>query len=327
MQGAIRSRPGNHECCHLVVVRASSKVSSLGGDFALARLHPPMFHSAVIDRLLDLVPVADLGAKTACVHANGLDIPAIGINLDSRPDKWRILKERMSAIGFDRLMRARAVEGAKLPDDLIEKLLGRPASEIETAPEDHLRLTRPAIGCFLSHLSIWRWMQANGIERAIVFEDDARPSPHFDMRSLRETVAGASDRKLVFLGALVMHGMAEQPSADGLARLYYFNGTFAYLVTRDACSMLLRQMLPLHSHIDHQMSRLFVEQRDVFPVWHSDPGLFEPDWALGSDICLPMANESAADRHLRELLESRRQLLLSEGRLLNSHIQAGAAAA
>ena len=135
-----------------------------------------MFHSAVIDRLLDLVPVADLGAKAACVHANGLDIPAIGINLDSRPDKWRTLQERMSAIGFDRLMRARAVEGAKLPDELIEQLLGRPAREIETPPEDHLRLTRPAIGCFLSHLSIWRWMQVNGIEQAIVFEDDARPA-------------------------------------------------------------------------------------------------------------------------------------------------------
>jgi len=172
-------------------------------------------------------------------------------------------------------------------------------------------------------------MQVNGIERAIVLEDDARPAPNFDMRRLLKAVDSAAERKLVFLGSLVMHGMAEQPTHDGLARLYYFNGTFAYLITRDACAMLLRQMLPLHSHIDHQMSRLFVEQRDSFPVWHAEPGLFEPDWSLGSDICLPMANESAADHAMHMLLQSMRDLLLSEGRPLigRDHVQGDAAAA
>ncbi len=275
-----------------------------------------MIHTTVADNLVQLVPAMKLDCSPG-MHANGLDLPAIGINLDGRPDKWRMLSSRMASIGLDKLIRAPAIHGKSLPDDLVAELLGYPTAEIEAAPDDHLRLTRPAIGCFLSHLSVWKWVVANNIDRAIVFEDDAMPAHAFDPHRFFKTITSLTpDKSLVFLGRSVMHGMAEIPERPSLARLYYFNGTFAYLITREACRHLLRALLPMHAHIDHQMSRLFVEQRDSFPVWHAEPSFFEPDWSLGSDCFVALSDESAADRELNALLNATRATLLAEGRAL-----------
>lgn len=273
-----------------------------------------LLHSEIIDDLVERVPVMRIEQGRCGAHANGLDLPAIGINLDRRPDRWSTLARRMSSIGFDKLMRASAIEGAHLPDRLVAGLIGYSNVALDRAPGDHLRLTRPAIGCFLSHLAIWRWMLDNDIERAIVFEDDAKPSPQFDPCRFADAVGGlGADKTLVFLGKIVMHGLAERPLGCGLARLFYFNGTFAYLITRDACRRLLPRLLPMRAHIDHQMSRLFLEQRDEFAAWHMEPSFFEPDWSLGSDCFAPLVDESAADVALRRDLEAARRLLQAEG--------------
>ena len=263
----------------------------------------------------DIIPVMDIEFDGYHVHANGLNIPAIGINLGHRPDRWRALSQRMSGIGFDRLLRAPAVEGVRVPDSLIEAITGRPVEGIDEAPEDHLRLTRPAIGCFLSHLSVWRWMLDKNIESAIIFEDDATPAAHFDARRFRETVEMVRpDTGLIFLGRLIMDGLAEMPAQPGLARLYYFNGTFAYLITASACRYLLQHLLPMQAHIDHQISRLLVDQRHSFSAWHAEPSFFDPDWSLGSDCHVPMADEPAADCKLQAYFVATRRKLLSEGR-------------
>ena len=283
-----------------------------------------MMHADFLDDLIDLVPVMDIAfdSDVDCNQANGLNLPAIGINLRHRTDRWEALSQRMTSIGFDKLIRAPAVEGARVSEILIEALMGKPPCGIDDAPDDHLRLTRPAIGCFLSHLSIWRWMLTNNIERAILFEDDANPAPHFDAQRFHETVtananglSNVNQPGMVFLGRIIMHGLAEKPDTPGLARLYYFNGTFAYLITREACQYLLRHLLPMHSHIDHQISQLLIEKRDTFAAWHTEPSFFEPDWALGSDCFVPLADESAADRELGALFEKYRDTLVSDGRL------------
>ena len=113
-----------------------------------------------------------------------------------------------------------------------------------------------------------------------------------------------------------MGSLAERPQGTDLARLYYFNGTFAYVVTPPACEVLLARMLPLRAHLDHQMSSVLIADRDVFPAYYADPPLFEPDWSLRSDCYVPLKDEPAADRELGELIASTERLLMAEGRPL-----------
>jgi glycosyl transferase, family 25 len=177
--------------------------------------------------------------------------------------------------------------------------LRSPVNGIDAAPRSHLTLTRPAIGCFLSHLAIWRWVLDMNLPRILVFEDDAAPAAHYCPVRFRSVVGSITeDTGLVFLGRMIMGGLADRPNGSDLARIYYFNGTFAYLITPAACRSLLQHLLPPHSHIDHQISKVLIEQRRAFSAYYTEPHFFEPDWSLRSDCYVPLADDSAADREL-----------------------------
>ncbi len=276
-------------------------------------------HDAVADAMLRHVPRMEIAFDGDCAQAIGADLPVVAINLRHRADRWQTLTRRMAAVGIDKLIRAPAIEGARLPRGQIAALLRSPADLADRAPPSHLTLTPPAVGCFLSHLAVWRWMLDTGLPRLLVLEDDAAPTAQFDAARFRRVTGALSDEvALVFPGCLVMAGLADRPDGADLARLYYFNGTFAYLITPEACRRLLRHLLPLHAHIDHQISKVLIEQRHALAAYCAEPALFEPDWSLRSDCYVPLADERTADQELGKIIASTRRMLLGEGRPLRN---------
>lgn len=264
--------------------------------------------------MLQHVPRVDLQFEGERARASCVDLPIIVINLPHRSDRWRTLSQRMSAVGLTNLIRASAVEGTRLSDSQIAALLRVPVTGIDDAPRSHLTLTRPAIGCFLSHLAVWRWVIDNNVPRALILEDDAAPASHFDAARFRAVVASIpQDAGMVFLGCIIMNGLADRPAGSDLARIYYFNGTFAYLITPAACHSLIQYLLPPRWHIDHQISEVLFEQRQVFAAYYTKPHFFQPDWSLRSDCYVPLADETDADSELGRILDMRRRHLLDEG--------------
>ncbi|MDX2201428.1 MAG: glycosyltransferase family 25 protein [Hyphomicrobiaceae bacterium] len=270
------------------------------------------------DERLAHVPAMDIPYDGDGRQGLGLDLPALVINLPHRSDRWEAISSRLGAVGLTRLCKAPAVLGAALSDDTLKGLLGPDGPRIRETPRDHLALTPPAVGCFLSHLAIWRWIAAGDLPRVLVLEDDAHPGPHFDgARFARLAEALSLEMGLVFPGCLIMGGLADAPAPGAeLARLYYFNGTFAYLVTPAACRFLLSRIMPPDRHIDHQISRVLMQERDAFPAYYAAPPLLEPDWSLRSDCYVPLSHETEADRELGALIETSRAALLAEGRPL-----------
>jgi len=262
-------------------------------------------------------PRVDLVFDGDCTQAAGVDLPIAVINLPHRTDRWQAISSRMAAVGLNKLIKVPAVEGARLSLDQINALLQTPVKSIDLAPRSHLALTPPAIGCWLSHLAIWQWTITNNVPRVLVFEDDAVPAADFDEERFRIAMSSLRGADLIFVGRIIMNGLADRPT-DGaaLARLYYFNGTFAYIITPAACRTLIRAMIRPDRHIDHQMSKVFIDLRGTFPAYYTVPHFFEPDWSLRSDCYVPIEGETDADRELGQLLDSNRSLLLSEGRPL-----------
>jgi glycosyl transferase, family 25 len=273
--------------------------------------------------LLRHVPPVQIPSIGDFKQAVGVDLPIAVINLPHRPDRWKALNERMSAVGLNRLIRVPAVYGAELTAQQISAFLNAPATNIEDAPRSHLTLTRPAIGCFMSHLAIWRWTIEANLPRVLILEDDAQPGKNFEAAHFRKLMSSLpSDTGLVFLGSVIMNGMADRASnGSSLARLYYFNGTFAYLITPAACRTLIAALNPPHWHIDHQISQVLFDKRDSFHAYRTEPYPFEADWNLRSDCYVPLAEETDADKVLGEILNTRRKQLLDEGRpLLPPHV-------
>lgn len=275
-----------------------------------------MQHRA-LHEILQHVPRMDLPDAVDCHQPNGSRLPIVVINLPHRTDRWEAVSQRAAGVGLTKLIKAPAVDGRRLPDAHIAALLGSPAHCLDRPPLSHLSLTRPAIGCFLSHLAIWRWVIERNLSRVLILEDDANPAAHFDPARFCDVVASLSDQAgLVFLGRIIMGGLADRADGANLARLYYFNGTFAYTITPEACRRLLPALLPPRTHIDHQISRVLIEQRHVFAAHYTEPHFFEPDWSLRSDCYVPLAEEIDADRELGDLLRNNRQRLLAESRVL-----------
>ena len=121
---------------------------------------------------------------------------------------------------------------------------------------------------------------------------------------------------MVFFGRLIMNGLADSPTGESLARLYYFNGTFAYMITLAACRALIRYLDPPQWHIDHQIGKVLFERRDNFSAYRTVPHFFEPDWSLRSDCYVPLADEQPADIEVGAILNARRRQLFGEGRPL-----------
>jgi GR25 family glycosyltransferase involved in LPS biosynthesis len=278
---------------------------------------PAEFNGSALQGMLQHVPIMELPRDGDFAQPIGVDLPAVVINLARRPDKLETLRRRMAEVGLNKIMRAPAIEGAQLPPGQIAPLLRSPGDATFAGPNSHFTLTPPAIGCFLSHLAVWRWMLSAGFPRLLVFEDDASPVADFSAdRFHRILAAEPAATGLVFLGCIIMNGLADSPQGGELARLYYFNGTHAYLITRAAAQALLEKLLPLHAHIDHQISKVLMEQRHHFPAYYAAPLLFDPDWAQGSDCYVALSNESGADRELGGILATSRRALLDEGRPL-----------
>jgi GR25 family glycosyltransferase involved in LPS biosynthesis len=259
----------------------------------------------------------DLVFDGDCSQALGVDLPIAAINLAHRTDKWHAVSCRMAAVGLDKLIKVPAVEGAKLSLAAIALILGQQPELIESSPKSHFTLTRPAIGCFLSHLAIWRWMIDQQLPRMLIFEDDATPAVDFDaIRFMRVADKVPRDSGMVLFGRSIMNGMAEKPQGADLARIYFYNGTFAYLITPAACQFLIPRLLPMNGHIDHEISKVLVDCRRDFAAQSVEPPLFEPDWSLQSDCYVPLDDEANADQALGALLTTCRNLLVDDGRPL-----------
>ncbi|KPF62758.1 hypothetical protein IP69_20090 [Bosea sp. AAP35] len=267
-----------------------------------------------MDSLLQLVPKPDIAFDGDSAQAVGVDLAVAVINLPHRTDKWNAISKRMAAIGLNKLIKVPAVEGARLSLEAITPLLNQPAAQIEAAPQSHFTLTRPAIGCFLSHIATWQWMIANKMPRLLVLEDDANPAASFDANRFRNVLGAISPKAgLVFLGRAIMNGMAERPQSSELARIYFFNGTFAYLITPAACRTLIPALLPMNGHIDHEISTVLIERRHEVEAHYTEPPVFEPDWSLRSDCYVPLEGVTDADRALGVVLHAQRQLLIDDG--------------
>lgn len=263
-----------------------------------------------------LVPEVEIAYDGDCRQSVGVDMPVAVINLAHRTDKWDAVSSRMRAVGLDKLIKVPAVEGARLSLPALAPLLAQSAEIIEAPPASHFTLTRPAVGCFLSHLAVWRWMIDSGVPRMIVLEDDATPF-NFDPARFRSALGSLPpETRMLLLGRIIMNGMAEAPGASGVQRIYFFNGTFAYLITPAACRTLVPLLVPLDGHIDHQISMALIAQRHSFAAHYIEPPFFEPDWSLRSDCYVPLEAVTDADRALGDLLNRSRQLLVDDGRPL-----------
>ena len=260
----------------------------------------------------------DLG-NCGRIAAYGLPPPVV-ITLARRSDRWAAALRRLREQGVQRIIKATAADGHTLPQNLLASLMVDPAV-VDSPPSHYLQMTRPAVGCFLSHLMIWKSFLLSGADYVLILEDDAVLARGYTAEQGRAAMAKIpKDADILLFGCTIMDGLAEPTEDSTLTRVYYYNGTYGYLLTRRGCRNLLPRLMPIETHIDNQISLELVRNRDTLRVYCTERRLIEHDFTVYSDVYIPVDDVARADRQLDTIFKESRAALVEHGaRLFNMY--------
>ena len=174
------------------------------------------------------------------------------ISLARRPDRLAAFYERLPAeLPFPRPTAFAAIDGTAEP------------------PPKDWRTTPGAWGCYRSHQDVIDYAWASGVERLLVFEDDATFMPDFTARLAALKVPADCDQ--LYLGG--QHLAKPEAVAPGIVRGQNVNRTHAYaLLGRPALELVREHLRPgphwtSRQHVDHHLGILHRERRiNVYAV-------------------------------------------------------------
>ena len=168
------------------------------------------------------------------------------INLDSRPERWEWVQQQLKQIEYGDYERFPAVDGKKAGLKSKDK-----------------RLTPGMLGCFQSHLNIYKDALDNHYECIMVFEDDIRPVDGFDILLKLAYKTLPQDWDFVFwgYGERGPHGSWKRQVNDYWVVPGCPWGTQAYMVRdRKNIEYLYNRLQPINMQIDEKMANVIFQE-------------------------------------------------------------------
>lgn len=182
-------------------------------------------------------------------------IPAFCITLERRQDRWRRFQDQSGIDGLN-LKRFMGVDGKTIDirkDDRVALCTKR--NILAKTRRSHEELDSVGgVGCALSHIAVWQWMVDNNQEMCLIFEDDAVVPLDFIPRAnqcISNSVILKDPKKwdMWLLGGL-WDKLTRIPGEPKAVRVGEFVLFHAYIMTLHGAKRLLKDVYPIHSHID-----------------------------------------------------------------------------
>jgi GR25 family glycosyltransferase involved in LPS biosynthesis len=227
------------------------------------------------------------------------------INLKQRTDRWktfseqRAVKKIMKTYPFERFD---AIAGSTIDVPNDTRISMRTRRNIkESSRRDHEDLnTAGGIGCYLSHVEVWKKIAMNQEEYGIIFEDDTKLPDDFltvlkssmkDLNLLPEmpdvwTFSYGWDFFYKTKGKELPQNITENHRGPWIYNTCP-GGLNGYLVTREGAKKLLENAFPIDMHVDLYIC-MNVDLKKILCVAHKDLILNLLVESEKSDIQLPM---------------------------------------
>jgi glycosyl transferase family 25 len=170
------------------------------------------------------------------------------INLAAEEARWAAVRRQFLSADLEPF-RFDAVEGAALGGPQRRRLYSEALNQVQY----HKPLTAGEIGCYASHIAVWRQLLESDEPHLAVFEDDV--DIDMDLAATLEAIARApADWDLVkLIGRRRERPRARLPLAPGRSLIEYRRVpglTCAYVVNRRGAEKLLRHRVPFGRPID-----------------------------------------------------------------------------
>lgn len=165
-----------------------------------------------------------------------------------------------SDLNFVPLKRFSAIDGKKLELSEIEKIVTpsvyKGILELDSTNKRsrESQLTRGMIGCYLSHLEIYKKILEGKYNMGIVFEDDIVIDSNIYKNSIKDIdKIYPCDWDIILLGYITFFDYKDQ---GDYYDVYNFWGLQGYVISKKGAKKIIKYGLPINQQIDHYMSKL-----------------------------------------------------------------------
>lgn len=143
----------------------------------------------------------------------------------------------------------------------------------------HYELTRGAVGCYLSHLSVYKKIIESNLKYGIVFEDDSIIANDFYDRLQYGLSVVPQDWDIYLLGLICLKCDINKDYIN----INRFWGTHGYIIKKDSAKKILEYLdRPISKQIDADLSLLI--KRKIINVYAINPIIVAQDGTFISDI-------------------------------------------
>lgn len=178
-------------------------------------------------------------------------IPIYCINLDKRPERYRAFA-RQPGVQSLTIKRFSAVDGSKISLNSPDISNQTKYNILHKTRRSHSQIdTLGAIGCSLSHYSIWKEFLRSDHEYCFVLEDDALVPVGLANQIKLVTMAPHSF-DVWALSYKLYNKTLNEVSATWKSPVYFW-GTSAYIISRKGATELIDQFFPIECHLDNYM--------------------------------------------------------------------------
>lgn len=177
------------------------------------------------------------------------------INLEKYKNKYELCLKRLSKINIKpERFNAVYVEDIN-SEEIRDKIYPSVQYTIKNKRFSHNNIgTKGAIGCYLSHITLWEMLLKSNEEYFLIFEDDADINNDiYNIENNINKILNLKNWDFIFLGYhnnLLFYNSQENISK--IKNIIY--GTHAYLINRKGAEKLLKKALPMVDQIDSYIS-------------------------------------------------------------------------
>jgi GR25 family glycosyltransferase involved in LPS biosynthesis len=168
-------------------------------------------------------------------------------------------------------------------------------SEVLKNRRYHYELTRGAVGCYLSHLNIWKKIAESDKKFGLIFEDDVKIADDFFARLLIGLKNVPNDWDIYTCGIMCL----KCDIKPNFIKVNRFWGLHGYIIKKESAKIIYNELNKLiNKQIDADLSLLIKYQK--IKIYSINPIIVAQDGNFGSDIQIPVDKNSAVDAFTEE---------------------------
>lgn len=159
----------------------------------------------------------------------------------------------------------------------------------------HSELSRGAIGCYLSHVELYRNLIEDDCEYYLIFEDDATILPDSYNTILEILKTAPKDWDVINLSVGYGYTYYNDFVSDEYIKYKHFFGTLCYIINKKGARKFIKEFesKPMTMQIDSKMSHMI--QNDKLVMYGcKNYSILERSYYMGTDIQVPIQENDSS---------------------------------